>query len=143
MIFESPFIRWHKNRWQPEFTRFWIVRHTPLHKAIARLEAQGAIHWWEQRLKTSKKLQSALHQLHKKEIHLRKNFLTHWRNWMKKHQWDYLISALEDENIGLGGIRNWQHSHTIKCLHLWSAYHLCDERFQNPIGEWVMQQIGL
>ncbi|MDQ7081775.1 MAG: DUF501 domain-containing protein [Aquificota bacterium] len=29
----------------------------------------------------------------------------------------------------------------MRCLHLWTAYHLGEEEFRNPIGEFVLSKV--
>jgi len=50
--------------------------------------------------------------------------------------------VLLNKDIGIGGIRNFRTKpFKVRCLHLWTAYHLGDEEFKNPIGEFVLSKI--
>ena len=134
-------IRKHKNKWIPEFTRYWIKRETRLYKEISRLEAQGTIKKLEAEIKNNIKLQQKLKQLHRKEIEIRIKLLDKFPD---NEPFGTLKQILKQENIGLGGIRDWQQKHTLKCLHLWTAYHLLEpQNFSNFIGEYVLGIIDL
>ncbi len=143
-LLTSPVLRFYKNRWQPEFTRYWIVRESELFRKISRLEAVGMIKILEEKIQKNKELQAELLRLHRKDLALRKELL-HRFSYSdpipSSREQEFLRQVLTDENIGLGGIRNWQkHSH-IKCLHLWTAYHLGNSEFKNFIGAFVLENI--
>ncbi len=78
--------------------------------------------------------------LHEKEIKKRREIL--------KKKYSHLsntkgFKVLLDTNIGIGGIRNFREKpFKLKCLHLWTAYHLGDTRFRNYIGEEVLKMIA-
>ena len=135
----SPPIRLHKNKWVPEFTRYWIKRNSELYKKISRLEAQGWIKKIEHQIKMDPLLQIKLNELHHKEINIRKELLHQFPN---QKPFTQLKKILLDTNIGIGGIRNWKNKPSIKCLHLWTAYHLGDPKnFENFIGRFVLENI--
>ncbi len=145
-LIQSPVIRYYKGRWQPEFTRYWIVRDSELFKQISRLEAVGHIKLWEEKIRKNKELQAELLRLHRKDIALRKKLLQEFFQSeeapkIDKKTFEYLQRILSDENIGLGGIRNWQNHFHIKCLHLWTAYHLGSKEFENFLGEFVLRSL--
>ncbi len=138
-FFVSLPIRKSKNKWIPEFTRYWIKRDTPLYIEISRLEAQGTIKKLEQEIRNNPELQQQLKELHKKEIEIRIKLL---ENFPDQEPFASLKQILKQRNIGLGGIRDWQEKQTIKCLHLWTAYHLLEpQNFRNFIGEYVLKFI--
>ncbi len=127
-----------KNIWIPQPTRFWILEKN-LHKKISRLEEKGFIKYWEKKITDDEKLFQFFINLHKKEIQKRKSVLEkdfkHLRDTKS-------YNVLLDENLGIGSIRNFEKKpFKVKCLHLWTAYHLGDKDFQNPIGEFVLKRV--
>ncbi|SNZ02793.1 hypothetical protein SAMN06265182_0212 [Persephonella hydrogeniphila] len=118
----------------PQPTRFWILD-KELRKKISRLEEKGWIQKWEKKVTNDEKLFRFFISLHKKEIERRKKFLE------EKEYPEYIIKKLL--NTGIGGIESYnQKPFKVKCLHLWTAYHLGDPEFENPIGEWVLKEIN-
>ncbi len=128
-----------KNIWIPQPTRFWIFD-KQLHKKISRLEEKGLIKELEKSIENDEYLFSFFVSLHEKEVKIRKKLLEEKYYHLKDTR---AYKALLDENLGIGSIRNFREKpFKVKCLHLWTAYHLGDKRFKNPIGEFVMKKIG-
>ena len=128
-----------KNIWIPQPTRFWIFD-KDLHKKISRLEEKGLIKEWEKRISEDDKLFSFFVNLHKLEVKKRKEILRNKYSYLKNTK---AFKILLDEDLGIGSIRNFKTKpFKVKCLHLWTAYHLGEKKFKNPIGEFVMKEIG-
>ncbi|NPA12960.1 MAG: DUF501 domain-containing protein, partial [Aquificae bacterium] len=73
--------------------------------------------------------------LHQREIQYRKKFL------QDKDYPEYVVKKLL--NTGIGGIQDYDKlPFKVKCLHLWTGYHLGDRNFKNPIGKEVLNLIG-
>ena len=122
-----------KNMFIPQPTRFWILDRE-LRRKISKLEEKGWIKKWEDRITEDEDLFNFFVSLHKKEIEKRKKFLKE-----KKYP-EYVTKKLL--HTGIGGIENYDKKpFKVKCLHLWTAYHLADPEFENPIGEWVLEEI--
>ncbi len=120
----------------PNPTRFWIVD-KKLDKAISDLEAKGYIKKISDIVSSNDLLFNQLVDLHRKEIEVRKNLLEN-----EKDIPDYMKKRLLDEKVGIGGIENfWEKPFKVKCLHLWTAYHLADKEFENFIGYFVLKSI--
>ncbi len=138
MIREQPLVIYSRKlkKHVPNPTRFWIVD-KKLDKAISDLEAKGYIKKLSDIITSNELLFNQLIDLHRKEIEIRKKMLETYRdipNYMKKR--------LLDESVGIGGIEKfWEKPFKVKCLHLWTAYHLGDKRFENFIGYYVLKSI--
>ena len=134
-IVENPPVFFDKKRgiYIPQPTRFWILN-KDLRSKISRLEEKGWIKKWEDKITQDKRLFDFFVNLHKKEIEKRKKFIKG-----KKYP-DYVVKKLLE--TGIGGIQDFDKKpFKVKCLHLWTAYHLGDPEFRNPIGEWVLKEI--
>ncbi|NPA51635.1 MAG: DUF501 domain-containing protein [Aquificae bacterium] len=127
----------------PNPTRFWILEKN-LRKKISQLEEKGTIIYLSKKFTKDKNLFITFINLHKLEIKIRKQIL-------KEKYPDIFNSSSQQAkiiknvllNTGIGGIRDFKTKPLkIKCLHLWTAYHLGDKRFENPIGEYVLDKIG-
>ncbi len=117
----------------PQPTRFWILN-KDLRSKISKLEEKGWIKKWEEKITQDEKLFEFFVNLHKKEIEKRKKFIK------GKSYPDYVVKKLL--NTGIGGIQDFDKKpFKVKCLHLWTAYHLGDEDFKNPIGQFVLDNI--
>ncbi|NPA57960.1 MAG: DUF501 domain-containing protein [Aquificae bacterium] len=117
----------------PQPTRFWIVDRE-LKKAVSRLEEKGWIKRLEEEFTGKKEVFDLLVELHEKEISLRRSFLE--RAKLPPYAEKKLLQT------GIGGIGDYKTPPLkIKCLHLWTAYHLGDERFKNPIGSFVLEKL--
>ena len=122
-----------KGVYTPQPTRFWILN-KDLRSKISKLEEKGWIKKWEEKITQDKKLFDFFVNLHKKEIEKRKKFIKG-----KKYP-DYVVKKLL--STGIGGIQDFDKKpFKVKCLHLWTAYHLGDEDFKNPIGQFVLDNI--
>lgn len=127
-----------KNICVPQPTRFWILDRE-LHKAISRLEEKGLIKQWERKISEDNKLFNFFVNLHKLEVKKRIEILEKKYNHLKDTK---AFKVLLDKNLGIGSIRNFNKKpFKVKCFHLWTAYHLGDEDFENPIGEFVLKKI--
>jgi len=134
-LIENPPVIYDKKKgiYIPQPTRFWIVN-KDLRSKISRLEEKGWIKKWEEKITEDQKLFEFFVNLHKKEIEKRKNLIKG-----KKYP-DYVVKKLL--NTGIGGIQEFDKKpFKVKCLHLWTAYHLGDEDFKNPIGQFVLENI--
>ncbi len=117
----------------PQPTRFWILN-KDLRSKISKLEEKSWIKKWEEKITEDEKLFKFFVNLHKKEIEKRKKFIKG-----KKYP-DYVVKKLL--STGIGGIQDFDKKpFKVKCLHLWTAYHLGDEDFKNPIGQFVLDNI--
>ncbi|WP_029521467.1 DUF501 domain-containing protein [Persephonella sp. IF05-L8] len=117
----------------PQPTRFWILD-KELHSAISRLEEKGFIKYWEDKVSKDEELFNFFVKLHLKEIHEREKLISN-----KKYP-EYVVHKLL--STGIGGIQDYNKKpFKVKCLHLWTAYHLGDEKFRNPIGEFVIERL--
>jgi len=136
MIYHQPLIIYsRKNKKHiPNPTRFWITD-KKLDRAISKLEAEGFIDKISKIITENELLFNQLVELHKKEVQIRKKLV------IKKYKDipEYMKKRLLDEKIGIGGIeRYWEKPFRVKCLHLWTAYHLGDKEFENFIGRYVL-----
>ncbi|WP_456382227.1 DUF501 domain-containing protein [Persephonella sp.] len=119
----------------PQPTRFWITDGW-LKKEISRLEEKGWIQKWEDMVTQDKSLFKQFIQLHRKEIEVRKSIIS------ELHLPQYVVEKLM--TTGIGGIQEFDKKpFKVKCLHLWTAYHIGDPRFRNPLGEFVLNQIKM
>ncbi len=134
-VAENPPVIYDKKKriYIPQPTRFWILN-KDLRSKISRLEEKGWIEKWEEKVTNDEKLFEFFVNLHRKEIEKRKEFIKG-----KKYP-DYVVKKLL--STGIGGIQDFDKKpFKVKCLHLWTAYHLGDEESKNPIGEWVLRKI--
>ncbi|WP_457643117.1 DUF501 domain-containing protein [Persephonella sp.] len=117
----------------PQPTRFWIVG-KELKKRISQLEEKGFISWWEKKVTEDDRLFDFFVKLHQLEIKIRKERLK------DKNLPDYVVKKLT--GTGIGGIENFDRKpFKVKCLHLWTGYHIGDSRFKNPIGQFVLDKV--
>jgi len=137
MIIEQPLIIYsRKNKaYIPNPNRFWLVD-KKLDKAISSLEAQGYIKKISEIITNNELLFNELVNLHKKEVKVRKKLLEEKYNDAP----EFVKKRLLDEKVGIGGIENfWKKPFKVKCLHLWTAYHLSGKKFENFIGYYVLK----
>ncbi len=126
----------------PNPTRFWILEKN-FRKKISRLEEKGIINSLSKLITKNSTLFNYFLNLHFLEIKIREEILK------KKYPHIYYTDTKQSKtiknvllNTGIGGIGNFQQKpFKVKCLHLWTAYHLGDKRFENPIGEYVLKNI--
>jgi len=117
----------------PQPTRFWI-RDKQLKKEISKLEEKGWIQIWEDIITQNNHIFYIFIELHKKEIQIRQFIIKN------KKLPPYVRSKLL--TTGIGGIKDFDKKpFKIKCLHLWTGYHIGDSRFRNPLGEFVIKEI--
>ncbi len=137
-VVEDPIFILKKGIYIPQPTRYWILDKR-LRKAIGRLEEKGYIAKFCDMITNDEKLFNFFVDLHKKEVKKRKEIFYKYFSSFK----DFLLSkVILNEDIGIGGISNFRNKpFKVKCLHLWTAYHLADEDFRNPIGEFVLNNI--
>jgi hypothetical protein len=139
-VVEDPLFVWDKKKkiYIPQPTRYWILD-KELRKEIGRLEEKGYIAEFCKKITNDDDLFKFFVELHKKEVKKRIELF-------KKYYKDFynypLSSVILNEDIGIGGIGNYKNKpFKVKCLHLWTAYHLADKEFKNPIGEFVLSNI--
>ena len=117
----------------PQPTRFWILDKN-FRSLISKLEEKGYIKFWEEKVTQDKELFSFFVRLHEDEIEIRKKMIK------GLNLPPYAVKKLTE--TGIGGIENFREKpFKVKCLHLWTAYHLGDKKFENPIGEFVLKNI--
>ena len=143
-VVENPIVVFENGIYRPEPTRFWILE-PELKKAISKLEAEGYIKKWSEIITNDEELFNFFIKLHEKEVQKREEILkTQFPEIYKgEGKWDKVCKrVLLNKDIGIGGIRNFRSKpFKVRCLHLWTAYHLGDEDFKNPIGEFVLERI--
>ncbi|NPB06794.1 MAG: DUF501 domain-containing protein [Aquificae bacterium] len=141
---ETPLVIYENGLYRPEPTRFWILD-PELRKAISALESEGYIKYWSEKITHDPKLYEFFVKLHEKEVEKRKKLLKERFPEVFKGtgKWDLVCKrVLLNPEIGIGGIRNFRAKpFKVRCLHLWTAYHLGDEEFKNPIGEFVLSKV--
>lgn len=141
-IVENPILKEKNSLLIPEPTRFWILDKN-LRSKISKLEEKGLISKFEEKISEDEKLFEFFLKLHRLEIDIRREILL--RDYPQFYKSDNRYHRrLKDVllNTGIGGIREFDKKpFKVKCLHLWTAYHLGDERFENPIGEYVLERI--
>jgi len=128
-------VQWDKQKkiFHPQPTRFWI-KEGWLRKSISKLEEKGLISWLERAITEKESTFNQMVLLHRKEIQIRKELLKNIE--VPKYVREKLL------NTGIGGIQDFDKKpFKVKCLHLWTAYHIGDTRFKNPIGELVLDKI--
>ncbi|RMA97601.1 DUF501 domain-containing protein [Hydrogenothermus marinus] len=121
---------------QPNPTRYWLYD-KKLDRLISKLEEKGEIKKISQIITEDEKIFNQMLNLHKKDIENRKRFVAENPDLPEVFK-----KALLDETVGIGGIKNyWEKPFKVKCLHLWTAYHLANKEFENFIGEYVLEKI--
>jgi hypothetical protein len=141
---ENPVVVFEKGIYRPEPTRFWILDRK-LKAEISKLEAEGLIKKLSEWISGDDELFRFFLSLHEKEVKkraelLKRDFPEIYRGTGK---WDLVCKrVLLDPDIGIGGIRKFRSKpFKVRCLHLWTAYHIGDEEFRNPIGELVLSKV--
>ena len=141
-IVEDPLFVWDKKKkiYIPQPTRYWILD-KELRKAIGRLEEKGYIADFCKKITEDDNLFNFFLNLHEREVEKRIKLF----NEQYKEFKDYpLASVILNKDIGIGGIGNFRNKpFKVKCLHLWTAYHLAEEEFKNPIGEFVLENLDI
>ncbi|NPA33003.1 MAG: DUF501 domain-containing protein [Aquificae bacterium] len=143
-VVRNPIVVYEKGIYRPEPTRFWILE-PELKKAISALESEGYIKEWSRRITQDPELYEFFVKLHEKEVKKREEILKKEfpHVYEGSGKWDLVCKrVLLNPNVGIGGIRNFRSKpFKVRCLHLWTAYHIGDEEFRNPIGEFVLSKI--
>jgi len=143
-VVENPIVVYENGIYRPEPTRFWILDRK-VRGEISKLEAEGWIKKFSQQITADDELFDFFIKLHETEVSLRRQILKERfpKVYEGQGKWDLVCKrVLLDPNVGIGGIRNFRsRPFKVRCLHLWTAYHLGDERFKNPIGEFVLSKI--
>jgi hypothetical protein len=143
-VVESPIVVFEKNLHRPEPTRFWILDRKTRGE-ISKLEAEGWIKKFSDMITEDESLFRFFVELHEKEIRKREEILRRDfpQVYYGRGKWDLVCKrVLLDPNVGIGGIRNFREKpFKVRCLHLWTAYHLGDPDFSNPIGEFVLSKL--
>lgn len=143
-VVENPIVVYEGNIYRPEPTRFWILD-KKLRGEISKIEAEGWIRRFSDMITADRDMFDFFVNLHEKEIEKRKMLLE--ENFPDVYngdgKWDKVCKeVLLNPDIGLGGIRKFRsRPFKVRCLHLWTAYHLGDPEFRNPIGEFVLSKI--
>jgi len=143
-VVENPIVVFENGIYRPEPTRFWILE-PELKKAISKLESEGYIKKLSDEITKDEELFNFFVSLHEREVKKREEILK--RDFPEiyygQRKWDIVCKrVLLNKDIGIGGIRNFRAKpFKVRCLHLWTAYHLGDEEFKNPIGEFVLSKI--
>lgn len=141
---ENPIVVFENGIYRPEPTRFWILDRD-LRGAISKLESEGWIRKLSEEITSNGELFEFFIKLHEKEVKKRREILR--RDFLQIYEgtgkWDLVCKrVLLNPDVGIGGIRNFRAKpFKVRCLHLWTAYHLGDEEFRNPIGEFVLSKI--
>ena len=139
-VVEDPLFIFDKKKkiYIPQPTRYWILEKN-LRKSIGRLEEKGYIAYFCKKITEDNNLFNLFVELHKKEVKKRIDLFNNCYSDFKNYP---LSSVILNEDIGIGGISNFKNKpFKVKCLHLWTAYHLADKDFENPIGEFVLKNI--
>ncbi len=143
-VVENPIVVFEKGIYRPEPTRFWLLERE-LREAVSRLESEGLIKKLSEAITRDKEIFNLMVSLHEREVAkrreiLKKDFPEIYRG---NGKWDIVCKkVLLNPDIGIGGIRNFRSKpFKVRCLHLWTAYHLGDEEFKNPIGELVLSKL--
>ena len=141
---ENPIVVYEKGIYRPEPTRFWILDRE-LRASISKLESEGYIKKLSQELSEDKEVVRLFIKLHEKEIEERERILktSFPEVYSGQGKWDLACKkVLLSPDVGIGGIRNFRSIPLkVRCLHLWTAYHIGDSRFENPIGEFVLSKL--
>ncbi len=143
-VVENPIVVYEKGIHRPEPTRFWILDRK-VRGEISKIEAEGWIKRFSEMITEDEDLFDLFVGLHEKEVRKREEILR--RDFPEVYhgtgKWDLVCKrVLLDPNVGIGGIRNFREKpFKVRCLHLWTAYHLGDPEFRNPIGEFVVSKI--
>ncbi|WP_457644405.1 DUF501 domain-containing protein [Persephonella sp.] len=139
-VFRQEIIIWDRERkiHVPQPTRFWILD-KDVRARISRLEEKGFILFFSEKISSDRSLFDFFISLHELEI---KERIKIFKNKYPQFLHHPRFSVLLDKNVGIGGIRNFRNRpFKVKCLHLWTAYHSGDSKFENPIGEFVLKNI--
>ncbi len=143
-VVENPIVVFENGIYRPEPTRFWILDRK-VRGDISKLEAEGWIKKFSEMITEDREIFEFFINLHEKEIKkrvekLRKEFPEIYKG---EGKWDLVCKrVLLNPDVGIGGIRNFRRKpFKVRCLHLWTAYHLGDRDFENPIGEFVLSKL--
>ena len=143
-VVENPIVVYENGIYRPEPTRFWILDRK-VRGDISRLEAEGWIRRFSEEITADQELFDFFVKLHEREVEVRRKILEERfpEVYRGEGKWDLVCKrVLLDPEIGIGGIRRFRSKpFKVRCLHLWTAYHLGDERFRNPIGEFVLSKV--
>ncbi len=143
-VVETPIVIFEKGIYRPEPTRFWILDRK-VRGEISRLEAEGWIRRFTERVTADRDLFELFVKLHEREVARREEILRERfpQVYRGEGKWDRVCkSVLLNPDVGIGGIRRFRsRPFKVRCLHLWTAYHLGEEEFRNPIGEFVLSKL--
>ncbi|WP_457601328.1 DUF501 domain-containing protein [Hydrogenivirga sp.] len=143
-VVENPIVVYENGIHRPEPTRFWILDRE-FRSAVSRLESEGYIRKLSEEITQDEGLFNLLTGLHEREVSRRKEILE--RDFPEvlhgEGKWDRVCrEVLLNPDVGIGGIRKFRSKpFKVRCLHLWTAYHLGEEEFRNPIGEFVLSKL--
>jgi len=139
-VYKQDIVVWDEKKgiYIPQPTRFWILDKR-IRSRISKLEEKGFISYFSEKISSDDLLFKYFLKLHEIEIKERIEILNKKFFHLLS---DPKLSVLLDKKVGIGGIRNFNKKpFKVKCLHLWTAYHSGDRRFENPIGEFVLKNI--
>ncbi len=143
-VVRNPIVVFEGGIYRPEPTRFWILDRK-VRGEISKLEAEGWIGKFSKNITQDRELFDLFIRLHELEVRERERILKEEFPdvYRGEGKWDFVCKrVLLDQNVGVGGIRNFRSKpFKVRCLHLWTAYHLGDPKFRNPIGEFVLSKL--
>ncbi len=143
-VVETPLVIFEKGIYRPEPTRFWILDRK-VRGEISKLEAEGWIRRFSEKITAEKELFRFFTELHEREVRRREEILRERfpEVYRGSGRWDKVCrEVLLNPEVGIGGIRKFRsRPFKVRCLHLWTAYHLGEEEFRNPIGEFVLRRL--
>ncbi len=114
-------------------TLFWLTCPVAV-KAVSRLEDEGWIQRWQERLSSDPVLNAAVMQAQQTYVRLRIEQLNPEQQQHVAETQPQLWNDLS--RLGIGGVAEWG---TVKCLHMHLAHYWGTH--ENPIGQWVEEQI--
>ncbi len=143
-VVENPIVVYERGIYRPEPTRFWILDRE-LRAEISRLESEGFIRRLSEEITRDEEVFELMVRLHEREVEKRREILRERfpEVYEGEGKWDMVCKrVLLDPEVGIGGIRRFRSKpFKVRCLHLWTAYHLGDEEFRNPVGEFVLSKL--
>lgn len=143
-VVENPIVVYERGIYRPEPTRFWILDRG-LRADISRLESEGFIRKLSEEITRDEEVFELMVRLHEREVEKRREILRERfpEVYEGEGKWDMVCKrVLLDPEVGIGGIRRFKSKpFKVRCLHLWTAYHLGDEEFRNPVGEFVLSKL--
>lgn len=117
---------------KPFPTLYWLSSRT-LVAAVSRIETQGWVKWWEERLAA----EPAWRERYLADQRAYVSARWHWMSHADRQalQVGGFVEALE--RCGIGGLGDWNR---VRCLHMQYAFHLCRPSL---IGAWMDEHFQL